>query len=304
MSFFTKEVTRRGYRGEYTDIEPRIGRIVTAAVILFLAILLVITSVTKVPTGHTGIVTTFGEVENYTLEAGIHLKAPWQRVIRMDNRVQKQTIELSCFSSDIQEVSMVFTVNYQINKANAMTIYSTIGKSYYNTVIAPTVMESIKTVTALYTAENLINDRNTLSAGIEKDLDEKLKQYNIELVSSSIEDMDFTDVFTNAVEAKQVAAQNKLKAETESEQKIIEAQAEADRKVIETAAEAEARKLAADAEAYEIATKAAAEAEANEKIAKSITDKLIEYRYFDVWDGKLPEIMPGEGGTMLQIPTE
>lgn len=122
MSFFTKEVTRRGYSGEYTDIEPRIGRIVTAAVILFLAILLVITSVTKVPTGHTGIVTTFGEVENYTLEAGIHLKAPWQRVIRMDNRVQKQTIELSCFSSDIQEVSMVFTVNYQINKANAMTI--------------------------------------------------------------------------------------------------------------------------------------------------------------------------------------
>lgn len=165
-------------------------------------------------------------------------------------------------------------------------------------------MESIKTVTAQYTAENLINDRNTLSAGIEKDLDDKLKQYNIELVSSSIEDMDFTDVFTNAVEAKQVAAQNKLKAETESEQKIIEAQAEADRKVIETAAEAEARKLAADAEAYEIATKAAAEAEANEKIAKSITDKLIEYRYFDVWDGKLPEIMPGEGGTMLQIPTE
>lgn len=304
MSFFTKEVTRQGYSGEYTDIEPRIGRIVTAAVILFLAILLVITSVTKVPTGHTGIVTTFGEVENYTLEAGIHLKAPWQRVIRMDNRVQKQTIELSCFSSDIQEVSMVFTVNYQINKANAMTIYSTIGKSYYNTVIAPTVMESIKTVTAQYTAENLINDRNTLSAGIEKDLDDKLKQYNIELVSSSIEDMDFTDVFTNAVEAKQVAAQNKLKAETESEQKIIEAQAEADRKVIETAAEAEARKLAADAEAYEIATKAAAEAEANEKIAKSITDKLIEYRYFDVWDGKLPEIMPGEGGTMLQIPTE
>ena len=88
------------------------------------------------------------------------------------------------------------------------------------------------------------------------------------------------------------------------EQKIIEAQAEADRKVIETAAEAEARKLAADAEAYEIATKAAAEAEANEKIAQSITDQLIEYRYFDVWDGKLPEIMPGDGGTMLQIPAE
>ena len=70
----------------------------------------------SVPTGHTGVVTTFGKVEDFTLEAGVHFKLPWQEVVKMDNRVQKQTLDMQCFSSDIQEVSMTYTVNYQINK--------------------------------------------------------------------------------------------------------------------------------------------------------------------------------------------
>ena len=67
-------------------------------------VFLVISFIRTVPTGSTGIVTTFGKVENYTLESGFHFKAPWNTVTEMDNRVQKQTIEMKCFSSDIQEV--------------------------------------------------------------------------------------------------------------------------------------------------------------------------------------------------------
>jgi Membrane protease subunits, stomatin/prohibitin homologs len=84
-----------------------------------------------VPTGSTGIVTTFGRIENITLDAGIHFMAPWKKVVNMDNRTQKQSIEMQCFSSDIQEVSVIYTVNYQINKANAQEIYRTIGKKYF-----------------------------------------------------------------------------------------------------------------------------------------------------------------------------
>ena len=83
-----------------------------------------------VPTGSTGIVTTFGRIENITLDAGIHFMSPWKKVVNMDNRTQKQSIEMQCFSSDIQEVSVVYTVNYQINKSNAQEIYRTIGTEY------------------------------------------------------------------------------------------------------------------------------------------------------------------------------
>ena len=74
----------------------------------------------SIETGHTGVVTIFGKVENYTLDAGIHIKAPWQNVIKMDNRIQRATESLSCFSSDIQEVNMLYTLNYQISSKDAM----------------------------------------------------------------------------------------------------------------------------------------------------------------------------------------
>ena len=239
----------------------------------------------SVPTGHTGVVTTFGRVENFTLEAGVHFKLPWQEVVKMDNRVQKSTLDLSCFSSDIQEVSMTYTVNYQISKQDAMTIYKTIGTDYYNTVIAPCITESVKIVTARYNAEALISSRSDMASEIENVLEEKLLQYNIELVGTSIENMDFTDAFTDAVEAKQVAEQNKLRAETEAEQKVIEANAAA-----------EIKKVEADAAAYQIVTAAEAEAKANREIAESLTQALIDYTYAQAWDGKLPTFMTGENG--------
>lgn len=247
---------------------------------------------TSIPTGHTGVVTTFGNVENYTLEAGIHFKLPWQDTIKMDNRVQKNTQELACFSSDIQEVNMTYTVNYQISKQDAMTIYKTIGTNYFDTVIAPCISESVKIVTAKYSAEALVASRSQMAEEIESVLKNKLAQYHIELVGTSIENMDFTDAFTEAVEAKQVAQQNKLRAETEAEQKVIEAKAEAEMKKVE-----------ADADAYELLKKAEAEAEANQKIANSLTEALIQYTYIENWDGKLPTIMNGSNGmnTMLDI---
>ncbi len=245
---------------------------------------------TQVPTGHTGVLTTFGRVSDYTLDSGIHLKAPWQKVIKMDNRIQRATETLSCFSSDIQEVIMVYTLNYQISSKDAMTIYRTIGSDYYNKIIVPTVQEAVKVCTAKYTAEALVSERTALAAAIENSLSEKLNGYNIMVNSTAIENMDFTDAFTNAVEAKQVAQQNKLKAETEAQQKVIEAKADADVKQIE-----------ADAEAYQLVKKAEAEAEAYRMISESLTDKVISKMYYDHWDGKLPNVMT-DGNTLLNLP--
>lgn len=297
MGFFvTKKERKRIERfgDEITTMETTIhrGRIVAAALVIIIALIFAISCFSFVPTGHTGVVTLFGKVEDYTLDSGVHFKNPFARVIKMDNRIQKESVELSCFSSDIQEVEVVFTLNYQISKEYAMNIYKTIGKNYFDTAVSPIITESVKTVAARYTAEDLINKRNELAMAIETDMKEKLLVFNIELVSTSIEDMDFTDAFTNAVEEKQVAAQNKLKAETEAAQRVVEAEAEA-----------QIRRVTAEAEAYEILQRAEAEAQANQKLSESITDRLIEYRYYEVWDGKLPQMVMGESTTpMVQIP--
>ncbi len=260
------------------------------AAALLCVVLLVVSCTATVPTGHTGVVTTFGRVEDTTLDSGVHFKLPWQNVIKMDNRIQKNTVEMPCFSSDIQEVNLLYTINYQIQKSDAQTIYRTIGESYYETVIQPCITESVKVVTARYNAEDLVGRRDELASAIEADLTQKLLSYNIEVISTSIENLDFTDAFTDAVEAKQVAQQNKLRAQTEADQRIVEAKAAA-----------EVKKVNADAAAYELLAEAKAKAEANNELSASLTNELIQYTYAQNWNGELPTVMAGENSSMVPI---
>ena len=268
----------------------------------------VIGCISVVPTGNTGVVTTFGRVEDYTLDAGIHFVAPWRNVINMDNRTQIYTTELSCFSSDIQEVKVVYSVNYQISKNNAQVIYKTIGANYLETVMNPKIQESVKGVIAKYNAEKLVEQRGTLSTQIEEVLTRNLLPYNIEVVSTSIADIDFTDAFTNAVEAKQVAEQNKLKAQTEQEQAVIEAKAAAERQVIKAQADADAAILAAEADKQVQQINADAAEYAGQKEAAILSNigeqmtkypGLERYYYYQAWNGKLPETMLGSGTEVI-----
>lgn len=264
-----------------------------------------------VPTGSTGIVTTFGRVESQTLDAGIHFLEPWKKVVKMDNRVQKAQIDLQCFSSDIQEVTVMYTVNYQINKSNAQEIYRTIGTNYYDTVIVPRVQEAVKAAFAKYTANELIEDRNVVAEIIESDLTDDLAGYNIELIATAIENIDFSDEFTNAAEAKVTAAQNKLTAQTEQERLNLEAEAEANRKVVAAQAEADSAVVAAKADA-EVAQIQADSAEYQGKkdaaIMSAVGEQLnahpdlIQYYYIKGWDGKLPKTMLSDKmNTLFQL---
>ena len=272
--------------------------------------------VTSVPTGHTGILTTFGKVEDVTLEAGVQFKLPWQEIVCMDNRTQKGTVEMKGFSKDIQEVSIKYSINYQINKQNAQNIYKSIGTDYYDRVMSPRIQETVKNVIANYDAEQLINSRDTLSGEITALLKNELAAYNIDVVSTAIEDLDFSDAFTNAVEEKAVAAQALLKAKTEQEQKTMEEEQKAARQKIQAEANATVAKIEAEAdrEVLQIQADAAEyagqkDAAVNEALAQSLTEILIEYYKIQQWDGKLPTTyLGGDGSTVLPIigslPTE
>ena len=135
----------------------------------------------------------------------------------------------------------------------------------------------------------MISSRAELAIAIEETLSASLSQYNIQVVSAAIEDMDFTDAFTNAVEAKQVAAQNKLQAEIEQAQKIMEQEAAAEMAVIKAEAAAQVAKTEADAKAYA----GQKEAEANAALEKSITKELLDYYYILQWNGILPSTYVG-----------
>ena len=270
-----------------------------AVVVLALVVYGFCTSV--VPTGYTGILTTFGKVAEYTLDAGFHLKSPFQKVTLMDNREQKSSFTTEAFSSDIQQVNIMGSINYNINKTTAMNLFKDVGVGYFNTLVSPRMLENMKAVFSKYTAEELISSRDQLSVETRGVLSREMERYGINIINISIEDIDFADAFTNAVEAKQVAQQAKLKAQIEQEQATMEAQQAASRKKIAAEAEANVQKINADAAAYAIRAEAEAKAEANQKIADSLTDELIKYTEVSQWNGQLPTYMAGEGSQTVPV---
>ena len=287
-SIFIRDIRRKN-----GETKSRSGlRALCRLVAIVIALLFVgMECVTTVHTGYTGIVTKFNQVQDYTYEAGLHFKSPFVRVIEMDNREQRVQFNMEAFSSDIQEVQIAGSINYSIDKTTAMRLYKDVGTGYSTILIAPRAQEVVKSHFSQYTAEGLISHRQTLSTEIYDALREDLAPQGINIISVSIENIDFTDAFTNAVEAKQVATQEKQRAQTQQEQQTMEAEQAAARKKIAAEADAEVAKVQADAEAYAVQVRAEAEAEANKKLSASLTAELIEYTQINNWNGELPRIV-------------
>ena len=259
--------------------------------------------IATVPAGHTGVLVTFGKVESNILNEGVSVKLPYQEVVLVDNRVQKMTFEMEAFSSDIQQTTVHGSINFMIDKTQSQNLYRNVGINFYDTVIIPRIQEDVKLVFSGYSAEELIGMRTVLSKEVETLMENDMSPYGIQIASINLEDIDFTNIFTDAVEAKQVAQQNKLTTQTEQETSLIVAETEAKKRIIEAGAEAERAKIAADAAAYTVDIAARAEAEANEIIARSLTQALIEYTKIQNWDGAVPNVQVGSQEGASVYPT-
>lgn len=264
-------------------------KIMGGSLLVCAAVLFGLSCIAIVPSGEVGVITTFGNVEDTVLDSGLNFKKPWQTIVKMNTREQKLMFEAEAFSADIQQVKVYGSANYSVDKATAMTLYKDVGVDYMNKLISPRLLENVKTVFSKYEAEGLIENRSVLSSEIKTMMAADMESYGISVVSVSVENVDFTDAFTDAVEAKQVATQKKLKAQTEQEQATMETKAAAERKKIDAETAAEIQKINADAEAYRVKVESDAEAEANKKLSQSIEQMLIEYRYADRWNGELPD---------------
>ena len=252
--------------------------IILAAIVF--VIIVISSSITTIKTGEIGLLTTFGQLSERTLPAGFHWKSPFEKVTKMSVKNQKRSLTTQSFSADTQQVDVQISVNYCIDKDSAKKMFSTVGIEYYDVVILPKLTESIKVVFSEYTAERLITDREKVSSEIFNRISGEMEKYSITIISVNLEDIDFTDAFTTAIEKKQVAKEDKLRAETEQATLTLQKEAEAKRLIIEAEAQAQAKIIAAEAEA-----------EANKKVADSITDKILAKMFYEKWNGELPRVM-------------
>lgn len=253
--------------------------VIIVAVIAFVA-LVALNSFTIVDAGHTGVVVTLGKVNEGVLQEGIHFKAPFvQQVVKIDNRIVKLEVDTEAFSKDLQTVETTLAINYRVDTSKSYSIYKNIGANYEEVLVAPAVNEVLKAITAQYTAEESVTNRSLISDGLISGLNEKLNNIGLYITDVNIINFDFSEAFITAIEEKQVAQQQLLKAETEKQTAITNAEAEAETTRI----------------------KAEAEADANNKIRASLDDNVIRSKFYDKWDGKLPEAM-GSDSIITNLP--
>lgn len=208
---------------------------------LFIAAVVIIALVAFKPwvqigAGERGIVQNFGAVQDIVLGEGLHFKIPVvQTVILMDVKIQKAMTDAASSSSDLQDVDLSVALNYHIIPDKANLVYQTIGVQFKERIIDPAIQEVMKAVSARYTAEELITKRPAVSTEMQEALTQRLLASNISVDAFSIISFSFSQTFTDAIEAKQTAEQNALKAKrdldrirVEAEQTIAAATAEAE----------------------------------------------------------------------------
>ena len=292
----------------------KITKFVVLGIVALLVVILAADSFATVPVGSTGILLTFGKVEDgKALSEGLHIKLPLvQRIVSMDNRVKKLELNTEAFSKDIQTVSATLAVNYRLQAEKSFAIYKTHGTQYEQNIIVPATHEVLKSVCAQYTAEELISKRAESSDMMRDELDAKLSGMGITVTDFNIIDFDFSDEFINAVEAKQVAEQVKKPAATENETAIAQAErekqvsikqseAEAERVRIEAEAQAQSTLIAAQAQADAVKLAADAEAYRMQNEGKYVSDSLIDKILAENWDGKLPNVVGGDVKGILNV---
>lgn len=221
-----------------------------------------------------GFIKRFGQVQESLYTPGFYFKKPLiEDVVVFDLRQQKAENTVSAASKDLQSVSAVVAVNYSVKQENVKSAYTTVGNldAINERIVSPSIQESVKAVTARYTAEELITKRQTVSTEIIQQLRDKLEKYWLNVQEVNIINFEFSKQFEQAIESKVKAEQEALAERNNLEKVKFQAQ-----QTIETEkAKAEAIRIQAQA------------------ITSQGWSEFVKMKRIEKWNGVLPATMFG-----------
>jgi prohibitin 2 len=272
-----------------------------AMVLIPLGALMVFSSgVRMIGAGQVGVAVLFGKVQPIALHEGLNLVNPLYDVVEMDTRVQKHQARYDAASRDLQAVHVEMVLNYRLKPDQATEVYQRIGPSYSGIIIDPAAQEVLKANTALHIATEILHQRPKIKADVQRDLALWLEKYGIELKEASLANIRFDAAYEKAIEAKQIEEQ---KAE-QKRYELIQAQRQAEIAAAQAKGQGDAAREKAKGEAEATKIRGEAEATYNQKVSASLTATLIQQRYLERWDGKLPQFSTGATtpGMLFNLP--
>lgn len=248
-------------------------------VAIFFGLILLFIAFYTVQAGERKIVKRFGEAVGVSGE-GVHFKVPFiDSTESVDIRTHAVGSPTSAASSDLQIVTTTVSLNYHYDKDKLIDIMRRTGFAVDKKIIIPRIEETVKAVTARYSAENLLKLRGEVKQQIDNKLRKMLAEYDLVVEDVQITDFKFSKAFSDAIETKQTEEQRALTAKNILERKKYEAQS--------------------------LVTMAKGEAEAIRIQSQAIQEQggkdYVNLKAIEKWDGKLPTYAGGGALPFINI---
>ena len=241
----------------------QVTKTVVGITTIFVGGIALLSSVFVVPAGEVGVVTTLGKVSDTPRTPGLNLKLPFiQSAHNFSVRTQVVPEKFSTLTKDLQVIEATATVKYAVKSSEAPRIYSTIAtddSAIYARVIQPSLLKSLKSVFSKYELDTIATDWNTISSLVQESVSTELQRFDYVAVKGlDITGLKIAEEYRAAIEQKQIAEQQLLRAKTEVR-----------------IAEQEARKF--------------------NTLNKALNEKVLYKLFLDKWDGQT-QVVPGLGG--------
>jgi regulator of protease activity HflC (stomatin/prohibitin superfamily) len=252
-----------------------------------------------IPAGYVGVVTSFGKVQPETLKPGLNFVAPIvNSVTAVDTRVRgipfgaddpnTQVVErFGAASREYQDVWLQGTLNVHVDQQKAVDLYQNVGLDYDTKLVMPFFATAIKEVVPQYAIGDVLANREKIRQQAVDKLQSKLASYGLIVDDVAIANIDFSEQYKAAIEAKQVAEQ-----QVQTETQILrqrEIQADQARAVAQGAADA-------------AVINATGQSEANRLLQQSLSDELIRYTLIQKLGPSINTIILPDGQSFILDP--
>lgn len=232
----------------------------------------------SVPEGHVMLVKSLGGSVTGHLSTGANWIAPWQDVIDFDIRTQSATFNhVEAVSQENQPVTVDVKLNYSVEPGAIEQLYRAVGTNYFEVLVTSRLPHIVKNATAEYQTVAITPNRNQIAQKVEDALNAQLADHSIHVSGVFFDNISYSKEFLQAIEQKQIATQDALRAQAQVAQARFEAES--------------------------VVQKARGEAEANAIVSRSLTPELLQRLYIERLNPNVQVIyLPSGQKTLLQLP--
>lgn len=271
----------------------KLEKLIAIGVAVALIVVLILSSITFIPTGYTGVKVALGQISETPVMSGPAFKIPFiQSIKKVNNKLQDTTIKDKIWAETKERTAVYFegvTVSFQVTPEMSAWLYANVA-DHDNLINLGLVSSAVKTVAKQSPVVDVTDRAKVepeIAIALQHSVNGKYGEGVLIITKVVVADIDYEEDYQAAVAAKQKAQLQYEKQQIENQKAIEKAEADAKAKIKKAEGEAEAKRIAAEAEA-----------EANKKIAQSLNDKVLSNKFYEKWDGVLPKVA-GDASVML-----